>query len=113
MDLIYQTIRKMGVTGKYKGYYLLADAVKIRLESEEDIIKITKDVYPILARKYRLKQGSVEHNLRTVSRISWENNREFVNEIAGFPMRDKFTNSDLINALAMYIETEINRTEQK
>lgn len=112
MNMIYKTIRKMGVNSKYKGYYLLADAVKIRLESKDETIRITKDIYPFLARKYKLTSGSVDHNLRTVSQISWDNNPQFINEIAGFTRSDKFTNSEMVNSVAEYIDTQMKKENQ-
>ena len=33
MRKVYHLIRQIGVTSKYKGYYFLADAIKMAMES--------------------------------------------------------------------------------
>lgn len=53
MRRVYHLIRQMGVTSKYKGYYFVADAVMLSMEEPDYPLKITKDVYPPLARKYK------------------------------------------------------------
>ena len=47
MDLI----RKLGATSKYKGYYYVAEAVKMAKELQERPMKITKDIYPMSGKK--------------------------------------------------------------
>ena len=44
MKEIYRLIRKLGATSKYKGYYFVAEGVKISMESQERPIRITKDM---------------------------------------------------------------------
>ena len=53
MSEVYGLIRKLGATSKYKGYYYVAEAVNMAKELQERPMKITKDIYPILARKYK------------------------------------------------------------
>ena len=50
MRKVYGLIRRMGATSKYKGYYFVAEAVRITLEHQEQPIRITKDIYPLLAK---------------------------------------------------------------
>ena len=65
MSEVYGLIRKLGATSKYKGYYYVAEAVNMAKELQERPMKITKDIYPILARKYKSTPSNVEHNIRT------------------------------------------------
>ena len=51
MSEVYGVIRKLGATSKYKGYYYIADAVEMAGEIRERPVKVTKDIYPIIARK--------------------------------------------------------------
>ena len=48
MRKVYRLIRQLGVTSKYKGYYYVAEAVKMFMEIQDHPIKITKDIYPSL-----------------------------------------------------------------
>ena len=52
-------------------------------ELQERPMKITKDIYPILARKYKSTPSNVEHNIRTLVNICWINHKEDLELIAG------------------------------
>ena len=36
MKEVYGTIRKLGATSKYKGYYFVAEAIRMTMEFQED-----------------------------------------------------------------------------
>lgn len=44
MRKVYRLIRQLGVTSKYKGYYYVAEAVRMFMEIQDHPIKITKDI---------------------------------------------------------------------
>ena len=44
MREVYGTIRKLGATSKYKGYYFVAEAIRMTMEFQERPMKITKDI---------------------------------------------------------------------
>ena len=103
MREIYRLIRQLGVTSKYKGYYFLAEAVKLSVEMQGRPIKITKDIYPTLARKFKSTPVNIEHNIRTVLNLCWSSGKETLNDIAGYSLRYKPTNSEFIDILAYYL----------
>ena len=53
MRNVYRLIRQLGVTSKYKGYYYVAEAVRMFMEIQDHPIKITKDIYPSLAKQFK------------------------------------------------------------
>ena len=106
MKQIYGIIRKLGVTSNYKGYFYLADAIRLAINAQDKPIKITKDIYPYLAGKYQTTTMNVEHNIRTAINICWETNREGVVEIAGYRLICKPTNSEFIDMVAYYLLTQ-------
>ena len=115
MREIYRLIRQLGVTSKYKGYYFLAEAVKLSVEMQCRPIKITKDIYPTLARKFKSTPVNIEHNIRTVLNLCWSSGKETLNAIAGYSLRYKPTNSEFIDILAYYLsqaESEENQRSQ-
>lgn len=115
MREIYRLIRQLGVTSKYKGYYFLAEAVKLSVEMQGRPIKITKDIYPTLARKFKSTPVNIEHNIRTVLNLCWSSGKETLNAIAGYSLRYKPTNSEFIDILAYYLsqaESEANQRSQ-
>ena len=115
MREIYRLIRQLGVTSEYKGYYFLAEAVKLSVEMQGRPIKITKDIYPTLARKFKSTPVNIEHNIRTVLNLCWSSGKETLNAIAGYSLRYKPTNSEFIDILAYYLsqaESEENQRSQ-
>lgn len=103
MRKVYQLIRKLGATSKYKGYFFVAEAVQICMESQEVPIKITKDIYPYLAKKFKSTPMNVEHDIRTVINACWKTNKEAMDEIAGYQLFYRPTNSEFIDMLAYYL----------
>ncbi len=90
MREVYGTIRKLGATSKYKGYYFVAEAIRMTMEFTERPMKITKDIYPKLAKKFKSKPSNIEHDIRTIVNVCWENHRE---RLEGCP--DILWNTDL------------------
>ena len=103
MAEVYGIIRKLGATSKYKGYYYVADAVEMAQGIHERPVKVTKDIYPIIARKYKSTPSNVEHNIRTLVNLCWMNHKDTLQEIAGCTMSDKPTNSEFIDILVYYL----------
>lgn len=103
MSEVYGVIRRLGATSKYKGYYYVADAVKMAQGIQERPVKVTKDIYAVLARKYKSTPSNVEHNIRTLINLCWTSHRDVLEEIAGCTMVDKPTNSEFIDILVYYL----------
>lgn len=103
MREVYRLIRKLGVTSKYKGYYFVAEAVKLSMEMQERPLKITKDIYPYLAKKFKSTPMNIEHDIRTVINVCWMANRETMDVIAGYHLLYRPTNSEFIDMLAYYL----------
>lgn len=108
MKTVYRLIRQMGVTSKYTGYYFVADAVKLSMEDSGHPLRITKDVYPPLARKYKSTPNNIEHNILTVVNVCWSANKEQMDRIAGYPLSYKPTTSEFVDMLAFYLSSEEN-----
>ncbi|MDO5390120.1 MAG: sporulation initiation factor Spo0A C-terminal domain-containing protein [Eubacteriales bacterium] len=106
MKNIYGIIRKLGVTSKYNGYFFLTDAIHLAMDSQDKSIKITKDIYPCLAKKYETTPMNIERNVRTVINICWETNKEGMDEIAGHSLSCKPTNSEFVKMVVSYLAEE-------
>ena len=46
MKKVYGLIRRLGANSKYKGYFFVAEAVKISMGYQYKPLRITKDIYP-------------------------------------------------------------------
>lgn len=103
MEKAYEIIEKLGITSKYRGYFFVTDAIDLVMNAQDKPIKITKDIYPYLARKYKTTPMNIERNVRAVINICWETNKKGVNELAGHPMTYRPTNSQFIDMVAYYL----------
>lgn len=103
MKKIYSLIRRLGANSKYKGYFFVAEAVEISMRHQHKPLRITKDIYPCLATKYNSTSTNVEHDIRTLVNVCWEGNRKLLDEIAGYSLEYKPTNSEFIDMLAYYL----------
>ena len=103
MHEVYRIIRRLGVTSKYKGYYFLAEAVKMCMDMQENPIRITKDIYPRLAKKFKSTPMNIEHDIRTIINVCWNTNRQTMSDIAGYSLNYKPTNSEFVDMLAYYL----------
>ena len=74
----------------------------VSLEDERPV-KVTKDIYPVIARKYKSTPSNVEHNIRTLVNLCWMNHKDTLEEMAGCTMADKPTNSEFIDILVYYL----------
>ena len=102
---VERLIRHLGVTTKYKGLRYLCDAVAMTIDAERsgDRVMVTKDIYPVVAKKHHTTIFAVEQNIRTVSRVLWERNPKRLVRMAGYSLFDRPTNSELIDILAFYL----------
>lgn len=106
MKEVYRLIRKLGATSKYKGYHFVAEAVRISMESQERPMRITKDIYPYLAKKFKSTPMNVEHDIRTVVNVCWVSNKKSLDHIAGYSLLYRPTNSEFVDMLAYYLLQE-------
>jgi len=109
---VYSLIRKLGATSKYKGYYFVAEAIKVSMELEERPIKVTKDVYPVLAKRFKSTPSNIEHNIRTLVNICWMSHRDVMEEIAGYTLEYRPTNSEFLDILVYYLCRMQENTQQ-
>ncbi len=103
MKEVYRLIRKLGATSKYKGYYFVAEAVRISMEKQGRPMRITKEIYPYLAKKFKSTPMNVEHDIRTVVNVCWVANKKSLDHIAGYSLNYKPTNSEFVDMLAYYL----------
>ena len=106
MKEVYEIIRKLGLTSKYKGYYYLAEAVNMVMEQKDEQMRITKDIYPCLSGKFKSTPSNVERDIRTAINACWKLNKKGMDEIAGHPLAYKPTNSEFIDLVAYYLLEE-------
>ena len=110
--MVKQIIRQFHITSKYKGYSLIIYAIKLYVDMNSEYVKITKDIYPVLAQEYQISIASVERNIRTVIEACWKNDRRAVQDIIGYNINKCPSNADFIEAISYSHKTyHINKQE--
>lgn len=100
---ISYALNQLGIRPHVKGYKYLKDAIRIGIESPEDIEFITKTLYPAVAKKNKTTWSRVErairHAIKDVDQID-----EFRRTIFLGGSRDHYTNKEFIAGVAEYFK---------
>ena len=90
----------LGIPAHIKGYQYLREAVRMVLENHDIINRITKELYPAVARRFDTSASKVERAMRHAIGVAWTRGRiETVNQMYGarvFRREDKPTNGEFI-----------------
>ncbi len=90
----------LGIPAHIKGYQYLREAVRMVLENHDVINRITKELYPGIARKFDTSASKVERAMRHAIEVAWTRGRlDAVNQMYGyrvFSREDKPTNGEFI-----------------
>ena len=90
----------LGIPAHIKGYQYLREAVRMVLEDHDVINRITKELYPGIARKFDTSASKVERAMRHAIGVAWTRGRiDAVNQMYGtkiFRREDKPTNGEFI-----------------
>lgn len=104
---IFMTI---GIPAHIKGYYFLREAIKMVTDKPDTINRITKELYPTIAQKYRTSASKVERAMRHAIEVAWSRGRlDNLDEIVGCKVYDplnKPTNGEFIALIADKLKLE-------
>lgn len=106
-DPITNLLLKLGIHSTYRGFRYLHAALTLCLQNENYLLFIHKSLYAEIATKYETSRDNVEHCMRTAILHCWNHgNRDFLDKIAGYPLRSKPTNSEFIDILYHYLKLQ-------
>lgn len=102
--LITSTVCAVGVPAHLKGYSFLRTSIDMVIKNPDIVHSITKQLYPIVAKKYNTTTNKVERNIRNAIEIAWtRGDKHALAEIFGTALDfsgPKPTNSEFIAMLA-------------
>lgn len=106
---ISNMLKNLGISANLSGYYYIRDAVMLMLNDVSSINKLTKIIYPCVAKTWCTTKAQVERGIRTAIEKAWiKGDVEFQNELFGFsvdPNKGRPTNSEFLATVADYIRT--------
>ena len=94
---------RLGITPNYKAYHQIITAITLSSENTGLLMLVTKQLYPAVAQTYHTSWRAVERNIRLASD---QCNPALLAELAGHPLADTPTSSQLIAILAGWYEKE-------
>lgn len=101
---VTKMIQQMGVPAHVKGYQYLRDAIISVIKDVSLLGAVTKELYPMIAKKYNTTPSRVERAIRHAIELAWDRgNIEFMNKFFGYTInvdRGKPTNSEFIAMVA-------------
>ena len=109
--LVTDFIHELGVPAHIKGYQYVRTAIMMVVENMELLNYITKQLYPVIAKKYSTTSSRVERAIRHSIEVAWSRGRpETMNKIFGYTIdtgKGKPTNSEFIAMVADRIRLQI------
>ena len=100
----------IGIPAHIKGYQFLRQAVKMVVEDPDRINRITKELYPGIARHFGTSASKVERAIRHAIEVAWNRGRiETLNTAFGCKVctpEDKPTNGEFIAMIADKLSME-------
>ena len=101
---ITKLLHELGVPSHIKGYTFIREGINLIYNDPSLSSAITKELYPIIAKKYETTSSRVERAIRHAIEVSWNRaNWELMDEIFGYSVdidKAKATNSEFIVTLA-------------
>lgn len=99
----------LGIPAHIKGYAYLREAVHMVLSDRSVLSRITKELYPGVARRFDTSASKVERAMRHAIEVAWARGRmDSANRIYGcklFDAMDKPTNGEFISCVSEKIRT--------
>ena len=90
----------LGIPAHIKGYQYLREAVRMVMENHDVINRVSKELYPGIARRFDTSASKVERAMRHAIGVAWTRGRiDAVNQMYGtkvFRREDKPTNGEFI-----------------
>ena len=97
----------IGIPAHIKGYQYLREAILMVMENRDIINRITKELYPGIAKRFDTSASKVERAMRHAIEVAWSRGRlDTVNKMYGykvFDAMDKPTNGECISCISELI----------
>lgn len=109
---VTEILHKFGICRKYKGYEYTISCLEYMIK-HDDYSPITKILYVDMAKKFHTSTDSIEHGIRNVINIIWENKSDshdkLIKEIFGqYYIEHVPTNTEFLCSLLDYMNLRLD-----
>jgi len=98
--MVTKIIHEIGIPAHIKGYHYLREAILSVIKDSDLINAVTKQLYPLVAKRFNTEPSRVERAIRHAIEIAWDRgNTDTLNNLFGYTIQNskgKPTNSEFI-----------------
>ena len=106
LDSITEVLSEFGIHLGNNGYAYIMDAVKIIIDRNSFDMRLKSDIYPLIAKRYRLKStDTVEHSIRNAINKAYKDSRSY----PGTNCMDVFSRKPTNKQFLVYIASAVLR----
>ena len=102
--MVTELLHEIGIPAHIKGYHYIREAITIAVNNADIINSVTKQLYPMVAKKYQTTSSRVERAIRHAIEVAWDRGDiDVLNSYFGYTIhneRGKPTNSEFIAMIA-------------
>lgn len=100
-------LRRLGICGSLKGFRYAVYMLERVVAEPDQLLLITKGLYPETARHFQVTPEAVERALRTMIRVCWERmDHDYLEYVAGRRLEHAPTNSEFLDMLAAFLRDQ-------
>ncbi|MBQ9791042.1 MAG: sporulation initiation factor Spo0A C-terminal domain-containing protein [Clostridia bacterium] len=103
-EKLVNILLSVGISANLQGYTFLKESIKMVVEDPMTINKVTKVMYPSIAKKFDTTPCRVERAIRHALEVSYNRGKIYnLNQLFGFNIFDKYdkpTNSEFVAMVA-------------
>lgn len=103
-EKLVNILLSVGISANLQGYTFLKESIKMVVEDPMTINKVTKVMYPSIAKKFDTTPCRVERAIRHALEVSYNRGKIYnLNQLFGFNIFDKYdkpTNSEFVAVVA-------------
>ncbi|MGH4052723.1 MAG: sporulation transcription factor Spo0A [Clostridium sp.] len=101
---ITEIVHEIGIPAHIKGYMYVREAISMAVDDMELLSAVTKELYPLIGKKFNTTASKVERAIRHSIEVAWSRDQsEAINKIFGYNISNKKgkpTNSEFIAMVA-------------
>lgn len=107
MTLTEQTVRSLGIPGTYMGFRYMVRALELACQDEDRLLRVTKEIYPVIAEEFGTTQYCVEKDLRTAIGICWSGaGRARLETVCRYPLSARPRTGEFLDIVTSYLKKQ-------
>lgn len=97
---IISDLRTLGIGRQYLGYQITIKAVRMVLKDENCLCCMKQGIFVPMSKQQHCDWRTIERNIRTVIHRAWNVNRDYLTELAGYPVTREPTVTEFVEILS-------------